>query len=102
LSDPAFLRRGASGVTVDLRVQPRARRAGLAMAGDMLKAAVTAPPEDGKANDAVIGLLADAWRLPRSSFEIVKGRTARSKTVRVSGEPSVLAERVGHWMQGRG
>jgi len=102
LSDPGFLRRGASGVTVDLRVQPRARRAGLAMAGDTLKAAVTAPPEDGKANDAVIGLLAEAWRLPRSSFEIVKGQAVRSKTVRVSGEPSALAARVGRWMQDHG
>jgi uncharacterized protein len=99
LSDPGFLRRGASGVTVDLRVQPRARRAALAIAGGMLNAAVTAPPEDGKANDAVIALLAEAWRLPKSTFEIVKGQTARSKTVRVSGEPSVLAERVGRWMQ---
>jgi len=102
LSDPGFLRRGASGVTVDLRVQPRARRAGLAMAGDTLKATVTAPPEDGKANDAVIGLLAEAWRLPRSSFEIVKGQAVRSKTVRVSGEPSALAARVGRWMQDHG
>ena len=102
MSDPSFLRRGASGVTVDLRVQPRARRAGLVMAGDRLKAAVTAPPEGGKANDAVIGLLAEAWRLPRSSFEIVKGQTARAKTVRVSGEPAALAECVGRWMQDHG
>jgi uncharacterized protein (TIGR00251 family) len=102
LSDPGFLRRGASGVTIDLRVQPRARRAGLATAGGTLKAAVTAPPEGGRANDAVIALLSEAWRLPRSSFEIVKGQTVRSKTVRVSGAPSALAERVGRWLQDHG
>ena len=68
----------------------------------VLRLRVRAIPEGGKANDAVIGLLAEAWRLPRSSFEIVKGETARAKTVRVSGEPSALAERVGRWMQDHG
>ncbi len=56
-------------MTVDLRVQPRARRAALEASGGALKAQVTAPPEDGKANQAVIALLADAWHLPKSSFD---------------------------------
>jgi uncharacterized protein len=102
LSDPGFLRRGASGVTVDLRVQPRARRAGLECTGAALKAAVTAPPEDGKANAAVIALLAAAWRLPKSSFDVVKGASARTKTVRISGEPAGLADRIAQWTERRG
>lgn len=100
--DPAFLRRGASGVTVDLRVQPRARRTALEIADGTLKAAVTAPPENGKANDAVIALLAEAWRLPRSSFGIVKGASARAKTVSVAGEPGALADRIARWMESHG
>ena len=36
---------------------------------------MTAPPEDGKANDAVVALLSQAWRLPKSTFEIVRGGT---------------------------
>jgi uncharacterized protein (TIGR00251 family) len=99
LTDPAFLRRGAAGVTVDLRVQPRARRTALEIAGGTLKAAVTAPPEDGKANDAVIALLAETWRLPKSSFDIVKGASSRTKTVSVAGDPAVLADRIARWME---
>jgi hypothetical protein len=99
LIDPDFLRRGPSGVTVDLRVQPRARRAALDPVDGALKAAVTAPPESGKANAAVIALLAEEWRLPRSSFDVIKGQTARAKTVRVVGEPAAIVERVREWLQ---
>lgn len=102
MSDPGFLRRSASGVTVELRVQPRARRVGLEPVGDTLKAAVTAPPEDGKANDAVIALLAEAWRLPRSSFGIVKGASARTKTVSIAGEPAQIANRIVQWTETHG
>ena len=62
--DPAFVRRTVTGVTVELRAQPRARRTALDCAGGALKAQVTAPAEDGKANAAVIELLAIAVRLP--------------------------------------
>jgi len=99
LIDPGFLRRGPSGVTVDLRVQPRARRAALEPADGALRAQVTAPPEDGKANAAVIALLAEQWRLPKSSFDVIKGQTARAKTVRVAGESAAIIERVREWLQ---
>ena len=99
MTAPAFLRRGAAGVTVDLRVQPRARRTALENSHGTLKAAVTAPPEGGKANDAVIALLAQTWRLPESSFGIVKGASTRTKTVRVAGEPGALADRIAQWME---
>jgi uncharacterized protein (TIGR00251 family) len=102
LSDPGFMRRTASGVTVDLRVQPRARRAGLEPAASMLKVQVTAPPEDGKANQAVIALLAEAWRLPKSSFAVIKGNTARAKTVRIAGESDAIAQRIVQWTAAHG
>jgi uncharacterized protein (TIGR00251 family) len=102
LSDPSFLRRGASGVTVDLRVQPRARRTALESTEGTLKAVVTAPPQDGKANEAVIALLAEAWRLPKASFDIVKGGSSRTKTVSVAGEPAALAERIAQWKEAHG
>jgi uncharacterized protein (TIGR00251 family) len=102
LTDPAFLRRGTNGVTIDLRVQPRARRTSLEPAGDALKASVTAPPEDGKANDAVIALLASEWRMPKSAFAVIKGAAARAKTVSVSGDAAQLAARIGDWMQAHG
>ena len=66
-----------------------------------LKVAVTAPAEDGKANRAVIELLAAEWGLPKSAFEVMRGLTARDKTVRISGEPASLAGRIGQWMRER-
>ena len=91
-----------NGITVELRVQPRARRTALAMTGGALKASVTAPPEDGKANDAVIALLSQEWRLPKSAFAVIKGATTRAKTLSVAGEPTGLATRIGEWLQSHG
>jgi uncharacterized protein len=95
-----FLRRGGTGVTVELRAQPRARRSALACSQQgTLKAMVAAPAEDGKANRAVIELLAAEWRLPKSAFEVMRGAAARDKTVSISGEPASLAARIGQWMR---
>ena len=66
-----------------------------------LKAAVTAPAEDGKANRAVIELLAAEWRLPKSTFEVMRGAAARDKTLSIAGEPASLADRIGQWMRER-
>lgn len=90
-------------MTIQLRVQPRARRSALQRTAEgALKAAVTAPPEDGKANEAVVALLAQAWRVPKSTIEIVRGGTAREKTLRVAGEPEALVERIAEWMEKHG
>jgi uncharacterized protein YggU (UPF0235/DUF167 family) len=91
-----------NGVTIELRVQPRARRTALEVAGEGLKASVTAPPEAGKANDAVIALLSEEWRLPKSAFAVINGVSARTKTLSVSGEPANLATRIGEWMRAHG
>jgi uncharacterized protein (TIGR00251 family) len=99
LSDPAFLRRLATGVTVELRVKPRAKRSALAATRAELKAAVAAPPIDGKANAALMALLADSWRLPKSAFAIAKGTTSRTKKVSIAGEPAVIADRIAQWME---
>lgn len=102
-SDPAFLRRNPAGITVELRVLPRARRSALEVTpGGALKAAVTAPPEDGKANAAVVALLAVSWRLPKSAFEVVRGMTARDKTLSVAGDPAALIDKIAGWMRDHG
>jgi uncharacterized protein YggU (UPF0235/DUF167 family) len=98
--DPPFLRRTGTGVTVELRVQPRARRTALEVdAAGVLKSSVTAPPEDGKANAAVIELLAREWRLPKSVFDVKRGAAARNKAVSVAGESAELAARIGDWLR---
>jgi uncharacterized protein (TIGR00251 family) len=97
-----FLRRTTMGISIELRVQPRARRTALeCVAGRALKAAVTAPAEDGKANSAVIDLLAGEWRLPKSAFEVTRGATARDKVVSIAGEPALLAGRIAAWVRER-
>ena len=47
-------------------------------------------------------LLAQAWRLPKSTFEIVRGGTAREKTLMVAGDPALLADRIAEWMRKNG
>ena len=58
----------------------------------ILKIAVTAVPEDGKANKAVIALLAKRLKLPKSALEIVSGATDRRKTLLIDGDPALLAQ----------
>jgi uncharacterized protein (TIGR00251 family) len=79
---------------VRLRVSAGARRTELAgRYGDAWKVRVSAPPERGRANEAVLDLLADKVELPRRSLSIVSGHTAREKVVLMEGIGSAEAER---------
>jgi uncharacterized protein (TIGR00251 family) len=88
------------GVRVTLRVTPGASRTGFAGlaetagGGRALKVSVTAIAEDGRANDAVIKLLAKTWRLPKSSLSLIAGVTDRNKILHVSGTPETLMPRL--------
>ena len=48
-----------------------------------LRVRVTTPPEDGKANKAIIKLLAKSWKIPPSCFTVISGDTARHKRIRI-------------------
>jgi len=101
--DPPFLRRSPTGVTISLHVQPRSRRTALAVSPEgTLKAAVTAPPEDGRANDAVIALVANSFGVRKSTISLKQGAAARDKVLSVTGEPVALAARIGEWVRGNG
>jgi uncharacterized protein (TIGR00251 family) len=77
---------GSGFVTFAVRATPRAKQNKLGgVAGDALKVYVTAPPEDGRANEAVIEVLADALGIKRRQVEIISGPTNRNKVVRVAG-----------------
>jgi hypothetical protein len=84
------------GLRVAVRLAPHAkfnRLLGIAAAADggrALKVSVTAPARDGRANEALLQLLARTWHLPRRNLSIVAGATSRNKTVRVTGEPGQL------------
>jgi hypothetical protein len=80
------------GCTLAVRVHPGARRnavTGLHPAGAgssaALKIALTTPPVDGRANEALIAFLADALHLPKASIVLVTGATSRSKLLRITG-----------------
>ncbi len=94
----------AGGVKVRVRLTPRAGRdriEGVLAGGDgraVLKVAVAAPPEGGKANAALIKLLARAWRLPKTSLSIVAGATTRGKTVLIGGNSADITQRLNQWI----
>jgi uncharacterized protein (TIGR00251 family) len=76
----------AAGVTFQVKVQPRAKRnAVVGELGDALKVALTAPPVEGRANEACIEFFAGLLKLPRSSIKIVSGQSSRNKAIRVTG-----------------
>jgi len=69
-----------------VRVQPKASADKiLGEHAGALKVSVTAAPEKGKANAALIALLSKALGVPKSSIEIVRGETSRIKTLRIRG-----------------
>ena len=75
-----------NAVILKVRVQPKASRATvLGEHNGALKIAVTAAPDKGKANKAVVELLAKGLRLPKSHIELVAGTTSRDKTFAVRG-----------------
>ena len=61
--------------------------------GDGWKVRVIAPPEDGRANEAVLGLLAEQLDLPRRSLSLVSGHGGRDKVVRMAGISEAELER---------
>jgi uncharacterized protein (TIGR00251 family) len=80
------IRQVDNSVQIALRVQPKARRIGLTgLHDDRLKVAVNAPPEDGKANRAVIKLMAATLGIASRQIEIFRGATSRNKDLRVVG-----------------
>ena len=92
---------GRDGLCVAVRLTPRAKAdrvlaiAATAEGKRVVKASVTAPPESGRANEALLQLLAQAWRLPRRNLAIVGGGASRYKTVSVAGNPQQLSDRIG-------
>lgn len=66
-----------------------------------LTASVTQPPENGRANKALIRLLAKEWRVAKSSIQVTKGRTSRRKVLSVAGETGVITDKLAEWLRHR-
>jgi uncharacterized protein len=93
----------STGVHVRVRLTPRARAARIdglrpdSAGGARLRVAVVEAPEAGRANQALIALLAREWRLPKSSMDVIAGATDREKLIGVSGDPQTVLGRLLDW-----
>jgi uncharacterized protein (TIGR00251 family) len=87
------------GVTLAVRLAPKAsenRIGPVALddaGGAVLKVAVTEIPEGGKANKALIRLLAKSWRLPKTAISVKRGHKDRRKTLFIEGPAQELLKR---------
>ena len=96
MSDIQCYRLSPSGLSLFVRVTPNAGRdaiEGIALRDDgtaTLRVRVSAVPDKGKANAAVIALLAKALGVPKSSITVTSGETSRMKTLAVVGDGATL------------
>ena len=82
---PSWLREDADGVLIDVHLQPGARRnAVCGEHGGRLKIAVSAPPLEGRANQALVALLSERLDLPRRAVTLESGDGSRDKRFRAA------------------
>ena len=86
---PGFLHSQPDGILLAVKLQPRAsaNRIGEPL-GNELRIAVTAPPVEAAANEALVRLLADELDCSRSRIQIVRGHTSRHKLLKIYGVPA--------------
>lgn len=100
MTPPKFWCPRDGGVELFIRLTPKSARDALEGAeirddgACALKARVRAVPEDGKANAALIALLAKSLKIPASQIKLVSGATARQKCLFLSGDAAGLAARL--------
>ena len=88
------------GVVLQVRLTPKSARdalEGVEVLADgacVLKARVRAVPEDGKANDALVALVAKSLKTPASRIKIASGATSRHKSLLLEGEPAEIFARL--------
>jgi uncharacterized protein len=94
---PAYLAVQPDGVTLAIKLQPRAAKNEIGEPrSSELRIRVTAPPVDAAANQALIRLLADTLDCPRSQVELIRGQTGRHKVVKIYGAtPAAIIAKFG-------
>ena len=87
------------GVVLDLRVQPGAARTTVAGTySEAIKVKVAAPPVDGRANAAVLRLIAEEFGVRPGQVALLSGESSRSKRVRVEG---ITPDQARSWLAGK-
>lgn len=79
-----WFRWDGADLVLQLAIQPRARESAFAdVTGDRLKIRLTAPPVDGRANEALVEFLSAAFGVPKRQVLLEQGETGRQKRVRI-------------------
>jgi len=99
-----YYRAEPEGLVLALRVSPKSSRNAILEPiqtenGLALKVAVTAPPDKGRANDAVIALFAKTFGIAKRHVTLISGAADRRKVLRVHGDPRALAAIADQWSQ---
>jgi hypothetical protein len=85
--EATFTRDVPDGCTLSVRVHPGAKKdAVTGTHADAIKIALTAPPIDGRANDALIAFIAEQLGLPRARIALLSGASSRSKVLHITGK----------------
>ncbi len=69
---------------IDVRIIPKSSKNEI-IGGDIIKIKVTSPPVDGKANKAVVDLLAKQLKVSKKDIQIISGEKSRNKKIRIYG-----------------
>lgn len=72
-------------IFIDVKVIPRSSKNKIEFDGESLRIKITAPPVDGKANKAIVALLAKTLSVAKSAIVIVRGETGKNKLIRIDG-----------------
>lgn len=80
-----------ASIDIQVQISPKSSRDEIVgLHGGRLKIKISAPPVDGKANERLVLFIAKSLGVPKTSIEIIKGKTSRLKTLRVSGIDEVV------------
>lgn len=76
-----MIKEAADGILLKLKISPNSSKNEFIKSENELKLKITAPPVDGKANKFVIDFLSKKFKIPKSSFDIIRGETSKEKTI---------------------
>jgi len=84
-------KKSKKGISVKIKVQPRSSRKGVSgVFGDTLKVKVNSPPVGGAANEELIDILSEEFRIRKSSIKIIRGHSSKEKVLEIEGADSVF------------
>ncbi len=83
-----------NGLILIVRISPNGSKNEFIRNGEDLKIKITSPPVDGKANKTLIEFLSKTFKVPKSSFEIIKGETSKEKTILINNINKEKSEQI--------